>query len=70
MRNLPNIEPSSFHLNSYVGYGHGAVWSITKSGREWLAIPRQADAPDNIKHLRLRYPSLNMLSVALDSLNH
>lgn len=67
---LLNIEPSRYTPGAYVGYGGGAVWTITGGcddghGNKWLAIPRQADSPEHIKHLRLRTRTLTDMSIQL-----
>jgi hypothetical protein len=67
MRDLSNIERSVFNTGAYVGYGGGAVWSIVKRDSGWIAIPRQADAPDGIKSMRIARPTLALLSVALEN---
>lgn len=36
---MHNIEKSSFRRGAYVGYGGGAVWHITRNGRQWRAAP-------------------------------
>lgn len=67
MNYLPNIEPSAFTSGAYVGYAAGAVWTITRGTREWVAIPRQSDAPAGVRDQRLRRPTLSLLSVALEN---
>jgi hypothetical protein len=67
MQNFPNIEPSAFTYGAYVGYAAGAVWTITKGTREWVAIPRQSDAPIGVRDQRLRRSTLSQLSVALEN---
>ena len=51
-----NIERSAFKQGVHTGYGGGAVWTITKATArgEWVAIPRQADAPEAVRSMRLR----------------
>lgn len=67
MQDLPNIERSAFTPGAYVGYAAGAVWTITKGTREWIAIPRQSDAPESVKRYVLRRPTLSLLSIALEN---
>ena len=37
MRNLYNIEKSKTKPSTYIGYGRGGVFIITKQGKEWRA---------------------------------
>jgi hypothetical protein len=67
MTDLHNIERSAFTHGAYVGYGAGAVWTITKCDAGWQAIPRQSDAPVGVKHQRLTRKTLLLLSVALEN---
>lgn len=57
-----NIEKSVFRKGEYVGYAAGLVWHIRKDGREWLAIAQGSGL-----RLRLRMPTLALLSVALEN---
>ena len=71
-QSLSNIEPSAFTAGAYVGYAAGAVWTITGSSSSygrWLAIPRQADAPESVRHVRLYAWRLGDLSEKLAALN-
>ena len=59
-RNMLNIEKSAFRKGEYVGYAAGLVWRICKDGREWVAIAQGSG-------LRLRMPTLALMSVALEN---
>ena len=59
----PNIEPSLFRADEYVGYdGRGFPWRIARTGkREWVATPGPSH-PYRLTAPRLREATLTDLA--------
>lgn len=70
MRNLPNIEPSSFHPGQYVGYsGTGRVWRIHRNKYEWVAVAQLHSNEKPLPYHTKFFPTLTAASEALSSLD-